>query len=125
MVTTPALLKAPAVAMFLPFRMVKRPVAAFTAKLASASVPLSYRLRIAFDPSRTIVAAFVTMLALARLMVPRLPTEPYTIYVPPVRVVPLKLVKPSVTCSVLPALTCSVPVLVTPFEPGSITSGVG
>ena len=96
--TTPGalLVKLPAVVKSRPFCIVKLPgfvAVALVLKLASASVPVSLRNKLELAPSRTIVAAFVTMFAFASRMV-ALPAPASTWNVPPVNVLvtPLKLV---------------------------------
>ena len=84
-VMAPALVSELPTVKFLPFWIVKLPVAAFVVKLASASVPVSSRSSCEEAPSSTIVAALVTMFALAKRIVPS------TLYVPPVKMLVLLL----------------------------------
>ena len=103
--TMPALLKLPSVVKLRPLRMVKLPAAALVAKLARALVaPLLLR-KLEPTPSSRMVAALVTTLAPVNWNVP----GPMTLYVPPVSVVPAKLLSPVRFNE--PASTCTVPPL--------------
>src|SRR5207249_5265565 len=73
-------LKPPAVVKFRPFWMVKLPVAAVVAKLASASAPVDWLRNADVGPFSTMLAALVTMLAPVNWKVPEIK------YVPPVSV---------------------------------------
>ncbi len=104
-VIPPALPSAPAVVKLPPSWTVNCPPAAFVVNPASA-LPLDVLMISEDVPSRTIVAAFVTMLAPANSNWP----VPETKYVPPVSVVPEKLLKLPDWYSVLDS-TSTVPVL--------------
>src|SRR5260370_15517621 len=108
-VTFPALLKLPpaiVVVSNLPDRREKEPVLIFVAKFARALAEFRSLMIWEVLPVKVILAALDTMLA------PSKPSAPLTIYLPPVRVEPEKLLnKPPVMYMALFLATFSVPVL--------------